>query len=62
MIISRLEKGEKGTNLALKFKISKQHITDKRKNKGKIMKFTDSVDTNEGLKIHKYLQFVHKFK
>ena len=62
MIISHLEKGEKGTNLALKFKISKQHITDKRKNKGKIMKFTDSVDTNEGLKIHKYLQFVHKFK
>ena len=62
MIISHLEKGEKGTNLALKFKISKQHITDKRKNKEKIMKFTDSVDTNEGLKIHKYLQFVHKFK
>ena len=62
MIISHLEKGKKGTNLALKFKISKQHITDKRKNKGKIMKFTDSVDTNEGLKIHKYLQFVHKFK
>ena len=62
MIISRLEKGEKGTNLALEFKISKQHITDKRKNKGKIMKFTDSVETNEGLKIHKYLQFVHKFK
>ena len=62
MIISHLEKGEKGTNLALEFKISKQHITDKYKNKGKIMKFTDSVDTNEGLKIHKYLQFLHKFK
>ena len=62
MISSRLEKGEKGTNLTLEFKISKQHITDKCKNKGKIMKFTDSVETNEGLKIHKYLQFVHKFK
>ena len=61
-IISRLEKGEKGTNLALKFKIGKQHIKDVHKNKGEILKFTNSIETNEGLKIHKYLQSVHKFK
>jgi len=61
-IISRLEKGEKGTNLALKFKISKQDIKDVRKSKGEILKFTNSIETNEGLKIHKYLQSVHKFK
>ena len=61
-IISRLEKGEKGTNLALKFKIGKQHIKDVHKNKGEILKFTNSIETNEGLKIHKYLQSVLKFK
>ena len=43
-IISHLEKSEKGTNLALKFKISKQQISDIRKNKEKILKFTDSVE------------------
>ena len=42
---------EKGTNLALKFKISKQQISDIRKNKEKILKFTDSVETSVGLKI-----------
>ena len=63
MIISPLEQGEKGTtNLALEFKISKQHIKDVHKNKGEILKFTNSIETNEGLKIHKYLQSVHKFK
>ena len=46
-----LEKSEKGTNLALKFKISKQQISDIRKNKEKILKFTDSVETSVGLKI-----------
>ena len=61
-IISCLEKGEKGTNLALEFKIGKQHIKDVHKNKGEILKFTNSIETNEGLKIHKYLQSVHKFK
>ena len=51
-IISDLvEKSEKGTNLALKFKISKQQISDIRKNKEKILKFTDSVETSIGLKI-----------
>ena len=52
-IISHLEKSEKGTNLhvALKFKISKQQISDIRKNKEKILKFTDSVETSVGLKI-----------
>ena len=46
-----MEKSEKGTNLALKFKISKQQISDRRKNKEKILKFTDSVETSVGLKI-----------
>ena len=49
-IISHLEKSEKGTNLALKFKISKQQISDICKNKEKILKFTDSVKTSIGLK------------
>ena len=50
MIISCLEKGEKGTNLALELKISKQPISDIRKNKEKVLKFTDSVETSKGLK------------
>ena len=50
MIISCLEKGEKGTNLALELKISKQPTSDIRKNKEKVLKFTDSVETSEGLK------------
>ena len=50
-IISHLEKSEKETNLALKFKISKQQISDIRKNKEKILKFTNSVETSVGLKI-----------
>ena len=39
IIISRLDKGEKGTNLAQEFGISKQQISDIRKNKDKILKF-----------------------
>ena len=50
-IILHLEKSEKETNLALKFKISKQQISDIRKNKEKILKFTDSVEKSVGLKI-----------
>ena len=49
IIISRLAKGEKGTNLAQEFGISKQQISDIRKNKDKILKFTDSIETSEGL-------------
>ena len=30
--------------------------------KEKILKFNDSVKTSEILKIHKYLQSIHKFK
>ena len=60
--ISHMEKGEKGTNLAFEFNISKQQISDIRKNKEKIPKFTNSVETSKGLEIHKYLQSVHKFK
>ena len=50
IIISRLDKGEKGTNLALEFDISKQQISDICKNKDKILKFTDNIETSEGLK------------
>ena len=50
IIISRLDKGEKGTNLAQQFGISKQQISDVWKNKDKILKFTDSIETSEGLK------------
>ena len=50
-IISHLEISEKGTNLALKFKISKQQISDICKNNENILKFTDSVETSVGLKI-----------
>ena len=50
-IISPLEQGEKGTtNLALEFKISKQQISGIRKNKEKVLKFTDSIEMSEGLK------------
>ena len=45
IIISRLDKGEKGTNLAPEFGISKQQISDIRKNKDKILKFTDNIET-----------------
>ena len=50
IIISCLDKGEKGTNLALEFGFSKQLICDIRKNKDKVLKFTDNIKTNEGLK------------
>ena len=42
-----LEKGEKGTNLALEFKISKQQISDICKNQEKILKFTDKFKMSE---------------
>ena len=54
-MISHLDKGEKGANLALKFKISNQQISDIRKNKEKTLKLTDSIEMSEGLKIHKIL-------
>ena len=50
IVISHLDKGEKGTNLAQEFGISKQQISDIRKNRDKILKFTDSIETSEGLK------------
>ena len=50
IIISRFDKGEKRTNLALEFGSSKQQIFDTRKNKDKILKFTDNIETSEGLK------------
>ena len=50
IIISHWDKKEKGTNLAQEYDISKQQISDIRKNKDKILKSTDSIDTSEGLK------------
>ena len=50
IIISRLDKGEKRTNLAQEFGISKQQISDLRKNKDKILKFTDGIETSDWLK------------
>lgn len=44
------DKGEKGTNLALELGISNQQISDIRKNKDKILRFTDHVETRKGLR------------
>ena len=49
IIISPLDKGEKGTNVAQEFGISKQQISDIRKNKDKVLKFSDSIETSKGL-------------
>ena len=61
-IKSRLEKGKKGTNLALKFEISKQQISDISKSKEEILKFINNLEMSEGVKIRKYLQSIQKFK
>ena len=50
IIISHWDKKEKGTNLAQEYGISKQQISDIRKNKDKILKSIDSIDTSKGLK------------
>ena len=57
-IILQLEKGEKGTNLSAEYGVSKQQISDIRKNKEKIMKFADNLETSEGLK-RKSLKVAH---
>ena len=49
IIISPLDKGEKGTNVAQEFGISKQQISDIQKNKDKVLKFSDSIETSKGL-------------
>ena len=54
-MISHLDKSEKGANLAIKFKISKQQISDIRKNKEKTLELTDSIEMSKGLKMHKIL-------
>ena len=61
-IKSSLEKGKKGTNLALKFEISKQQISDISKSKEEILKFINNLEMSEWVKIHKYLQSIQKFK
>lgn len=45
-----MDHGEKGTNLAQEFGISKYQISDTRKNKDKILKFTDTIVASEGSK------------
>ena len=44
IIFSRLDKADKGTNLAQEFGIIKQQISDIRKNKDKILKCTDNIE------------------
>ena len=51
-------KGEKGTNLSIKYGIGRQQISDIRKNKEKIMKFADNLETSKGLKL-KSLKVAH---
>ena len=43
----RLEKGEKGTNLSAECGVSKQQISDIRKNKETSTKFADILETSE---------------
>ena len=57
-IILRLEKGEKGTILSSEYGVSKQQISDIRKNKDKIMKFADNLESDRGLK-RKSLKVAH---
>ena len=49
-IISRFEKGEKGTNMSAEYSASKQQISEIHMNKEKIMKFADNLENSEGLK------------
>ena len=51
-IFSLMEKGKKGTNVALKFKSGKQKNSYIRNNREKILKFDESVEMSEGLKKH----------
>ena len=57
-IIGRLEKGEKGANLSAEYGVSKQQISDIRKNKEMSMKFVNILETSEGLK-RKSLKVAH---
>ena len=54
----RLEKGEKGTNLPAEYGVSKQQISDIRKNKETSMKFADILETSERVK-RKLLKVAH---
>ena len=47
IIIVRLEKGGKGTNLSAENGVSKQQISDIHKNKETSMKFADILETSE---------------
>lgn len=48
-IIQWLDKGAKGTHLLLKYGISKQQMSEIRKNREKIMKSTNNLETSEEL-------------
>ena len=54
----RLEKGEKGTNLSAEYGVSKQQISDIRKNKETSTKFADILETSERVK-PKLLKVAH---
>ena len=54
----QLEKGEKGTDLSAECGVSKQQISDIRKNTETIVKFADNLETSEGLK-RKSLKVAH---
>lgn len=47
-IISRLEKGESGTNLAKIYDVGKATISDIKKNKDTILKFVSKLDSEDG--------------
>ena len=49
-IISRLEKGEKGTNVSAEYGAGEQQISDIRMNKEKIVKFSYNLENSKGLK------------
>ena len=51
-IILRLKKREEGTNLFAEYGVRTPQISDIRKNKKKIIKFPDNLETSAGLKLH----------
>lgn len=57
-IILQLEKGEKLMTISSEYGISKQQISDISKNKDKIMKFADNLESNHALK-RKSLKVTH---
>lgn len=62
-IFSLSEIGEKGANVALKFKIGKQKNSYIRNNREKILKFNDSVEMSKVLKMcNTYSRYINSSK